>query len=60
MKLKINKKIYVEYPKLSARNYYNEIYEYIEDNNKMPNRLAYTKKKIEKQLKKKGLNLGKW
>ena len=53
LKLKINKKIYVEYPKLSARNYYNEIYDYIEDNNKMPSRLAYTKEKNRKTVEKK-------
>ena len=60
MQLNINKKIYVEYPKISSPNYYNEIYDYIKDNNKMPNRLAYSKEKNRKTVEKKGLNLGKW
>ena len=53
MQLNINKKIYVEYPKISSPNYYNEIYDYIKDNNKMPNRLEYSKEKNRKTVEKK-------
>ena len=45
MKINIKKKIYVEYPKISAPNYYNEIYEYIEYKNKIPKLLSYSKEK---------------
>ena len=52
LKININKKIYVDYPKLLFKNYYNEIYDYIQDNNKLPTRLAYIKGKNRKTVEK--------
>ena len=53
LKININKKIYVDYPKINFQNYYNEIFEYIQDNNKIPPRLAYIKGKNRKTIEKK-------
>ena len=47
-KLDLKKKTHVNYPKKGLNNYYNEIYEYIKNNNKMPERLEYSKTKNHK------------
>ena len=56
-KLDLKRKKYVNYPKDGLKNYYNEIYEYIKNNNKMPERLEYSKTKNHKTLKIRELDL---
>ena len=53
--LKINsqKKLYINYRRNGLINYYNEIYTYLIDNKKMPQRFQYTKEKSRKIMEKK-------
>ena len=53
LKIKIYKKSYVKYPKIISPNYYDEIYQYTKDNNKIPKHLAYSKEKNRKTIEKK-------
>ena len=53
LKLNINKKKYVDYPRSGLKNYYNEIYNFLKDNSILPERLQYSKEKNRKTMEKK-------
>ena len=56
LKIDSSSKNYVEYPRNDLKNYYNEIYQYLIDNEVLPKRLEYSKNKNRKTVEKKGVN----
>ena len=48
-----SKSVYVDYPITSRKDYYNEIFKYINDNKIMPKRLEYSVNKNRKTVEKK-------
>ena len=56
LKIDFKQKNYVDYPRNNLTNYYNEIYIYLLDN-KIPQRLEYSKEKSRKTMEKKELGL---
>ena len=53
LKIDSSSKNYVEYPRNDLKNYYNEIYQYLNDKEILPKRLEYSKNKNRKTVEKK-------